>query len=263
MDKASRDAITMLYESSVKNHGVLYVTGPRKSGRTTVLYCILQGYDAETRKLVTIENPVTSSLPITTQIQVGQNGINTQSEALKLAMMLDSDVIYIDSAEDNKIVDEIGYAAIGGKTLFTTFLACDASSAAVKLLQSGADPVVLASSLCGIANQRLIRTLCPHCKKPDTMPPEILELVNDGDKKKPIYKACGCEACHNTGYAGKTLVVEYMPATAKFRQMFRANMKYDNFKSYAKEAGIKSVEEQALDLLLKGEVSADEFMRLF
>ncbi len=263
MSETSKNAIKQLFISSVKNHGVLYVTGPRESGRTTTLYCVLQGYEAETHKLVTIENPVALSMPFTTQIQIGQNGINSQNEALQLAMMIDSDVIYIDSVEDNRVIDEIGYAAIGGKTVFTTFLACDAASAAVKLLGTGADSVVMASSLCGIANQRLIKTLCPKCKQAAQIPPELAELLSDNDKSKQIFKAVGCEACGNTGYSGKTLIVEYMPATAKLRQMFRDNKTYADFRNYTKEHGIKTVEEQALDLVLKGEVSADEFMRLF
>lgn len=263
MSEDSKNAIKQLFVSSMKNHGVLYVTGPRESGRTTTLYCVLQGYDSETHKLVTIENPVALSMPLTTQIQVGQNGIKTQNEALQLAMMIDSDVIYLDSVGDNRIIDEIGYAAIGGKTVFTTFLACDAPSAAVKLLSTGADPIVMASSLCGIANQRLVKTLCPKCKKAAAIPPELLELVSDEDKEKQIFKPVGCEACGNTGYAGKTLIVEYLPATAKLREMFREKSTYSDFRTYCKEQGIKNTEEQALELVLKGEVSADEFMRLF
>lgn len=263
MNDESREAIKNLFVSTEKNHGVLYVTGPRESGRTTTLYCVISAYSAESKKLVTIENPVVASLPLITQIQVGNNGVKTQLEALQLALMLDADLIYIDQVNGKDIIEQIGFAAIGGKTVLTSFLAYDVASSIVKLIETGVDPVILASSLCGFANQRLIRVLCPHCKSPDVIPSELHELIDESNVDRQIFKAVGCDSCNNTGYSGKTLIVEYLPATAKLRQMVIDRKTYREFFDFARSQGVKTLEEISLDMMLNGDISADEFMRLF
>ncbi len=263
LGRSGKAAIEELVNAARTTHGVLYVTGPRESGRTTTQYCVISSYDTETRKLVTIESPVVAALPKTTQIQIGSGGIEDAMSGLKLALMLDADVIYLDDLSGRELTHEVTFAALGGKTVLTSFLAYDASSSIVKLMETGVDPVLLASSMCGVVSQRLVRVLCPKCRQPAEIPAEILELVNDEDKNKEIFKAKGCEGCNNTGYTGKTLVTEFLPATATLRQMIINRQTYNDFKSLARKQNISSLEDKTLEMMLNGETSADEFMRLF
>ncbi len=244
-------------------HGVLYVTGPRESGRTTTQYCLLSSYNADERKIVTVEEPVVATLPRTTQIQVGAGGVADHLSGLKLALLLDADVIYVDHVEKVELAEEIGFAGLGGKTLLTSYLAHDAASAIVKLIQTDVDPVVIASSLCGFVCQRLIRKICPNCREQVAMPAELKERTEIADHEKTIYQAKGCEGCNNTGYSGRSLIIEFIPDSPTLRQMIINKQNYQDFNNYARKQGIKNLEEQALALLLAGETSLEEFMRLF
>lgn len=263
LGRNGKTAIEELLNAARTTHGVLYVTGPRESGRTTTQYCIISGYDAEAKKLVTIENPVVAALPRTTQIQIGTGGIEDATAGLRLALMLDADVIYLDHLNSRNLTEEAAFAGLGGKTVLTSFLAYDAPSSIVKLIETGVDPVILASSMCGVVCQRLVRVLCPSCKQPAEIPTEIHELLDESDQAKSIFKPKGCEGCNNTGYTGRTLVTEFIPATATLRQMIINRQTYQDFHSLARKQGIKSLEEKTLEMMLNGETSADEFMRLF
>lgn len=263
MGRTGKLAIDELFKVALATHGVLYVTGPRESGRTTTQYCILNSYDSEARKLVTIENPVMASMPRTTQIQIGSGGINDGLAGLKLALMLDADVIYLDHLDSRELAEEAAFAGLGGKTVITSFLSYDVSSSIVKLMATGADPVVLASSLCGFVCQRLIRVLCSKCRQQGNLPEAMHELVEETDKSKVVFNAKGCDACNNTGYSGRTLITEFLPASPTLRQMIINRQTYQDFNSFARKQGVKSLEEKALEMVLNGETTADEFMRLF
>ncbi len=263
LGRGGKSAIDELINAVKTAHGVLYVTGPRESGRTTTQYCIISSYEADTRKLVTIESPVVAALPKTTQIQVGSGGIDDSLSALKLALLLDADVIYLDNLSETRLIEEVAFAALGGKTVLTSFLAYDASNSIIKLLETGVDPVLIASSMCGVASQRLVRYLCPKCKQPADIPAEVAELLPESERSKQIYSPQGCDGCNSTGYAGRTLVTEFIPANATLRQMIINRQTYHDFKSFARKQGIRSIEEKTLEMMLGGETSADEFMRLF
>ena len=259
----SKEAIENILRTVQTTHGVLYVSSPRESGRTTTQYCLISSYDSEKHKLVTVEDPVVSSLPNITQLQIGTGDIIKSVDGLRLSLMLDADVIYVDKTDNRELLEEMCYAALGGKTVLTGVLAYDAASSIIKLLATGVDPVIMASSLCGFVNQRLVRMLCPKCKKEAEIPEEIKELIPEQQQNTVIYKACGCSECNQTGYIGKALVTEFIPATARLRQMIINKESYLDFSNFARKQGIKSIEQETLDLVLKGVTTADEFMRLF
>ncbi len=244
------------------NHGILYITGPRESGRTTTHYYVLSSFDVEKKKIVTVEEPVQANLPQITQIQIGQNGIGTIKEGLELALLLDPDVVYIDHPGDQPIAEELAFAGLGGKTILTSFMAYDAPSSVVRLLEKVADPVVIASSLCGFLSQRLIRTLCPQCRKPGTLPPEIAERMHLTTEPS-VFEAVGCDACHQTGYAGRTLVTEFLPTSPTLRRMMIGRQSYQEFYQFARKQEIPTLEDRTLALIASGETSVDEFLRLF
>jgi type II secretory ATPase GspE/PulE/Tfp pilus assembly ATPase PilB-like protein len=105
--------------------------------------------------------------------------------------------------------------------------------------------------------------LCPDCKKEVAIPEEIKELIPEEQQNNIVYEACGCEKCKQTGYIGKALVTEFIPATSRLRQMIINKQSYIDFSNFARKQGIKSIEQETLDLVLKGVTTADEFMRLF
>ena len=263
ISRSGKESIETVLRAVQTTHGILYVSGPRESGRTTTQYCIISSYDPEKHKLVTIEDPVVSSLPNITQLQIGSGDIIQPVDGLRLSLMLDADVIYVDKTDNKELLEEMCYAALGGKTILTGVLAYDASSSIIKLLDTGVDPVIMASSLCGFVNQRLVRMLCPNCKKEAEIPEEIKELIPEEQLNTKVYQACGCESCNHTGYVGRVLVTEFIPATARLRQMIINKMSYLDFSNFARKQGIKSIEQETLDLVLKGVTTADEFMRLF
>jgi type II secretory ATPase GspE/PulE/Tfp pilus assembly ATPase PilB-like protein len=246
------------------NHGVLYVTGPRESGRTTSEYFLLSTYDVERKKIVTVEDPVQCTLPRITQIQIGQNGVGTIRDGFDLALLLDPDVIYLDHLGEQKhLIEEIGFAALGGKTILTSFMAFDCSSSVVRLLELARDPVVIAKSLAGFLSQRLIRTLCPKCKAPAELPDDLLQRMPENETSPQVFAAVGCDGCQMTGYVARTLLAEFMPTSPGFCQMIIDRQGYQDFHQFARKQNIPTLEEQALILVARGETSADEFYRLF
>ncbi|MBF0501675.1 MAG: Flp pilus assembly complex ATPase component TadA [Candidatus Riflebacteria bacterium] len=245
------------------NHGILYVTGPHESGRTTTQYFILNSYDVESVKIVTVEDPVQISHPRMTQIQLGQNGINTVVDGLELALKLDADLIYLDHLSEGRVAEIVAFAGLGGKTVLTSFMAHDAASSVVRLLELVRDPVVVAISLCGFLSQRLVRTLCSHCRVAVEPDPEVMERLR-AISETPIFNgAVGCESCHGTGYVGRTLISEFIPTSPTLRQMMINRQSYQEFSQFARKEGIPTLEDQALMLVAVGETTYDEFLRLF
>jgi type IV pilus assembly protein PilB len=264
LGKSARAFFDTLVKFVHHNHGVLYVTGPRESGRTTSQYFLLSAFDVEKRKIVTVEDPVQCSLPKVTQIQVGQSGIGSMREGLDLALLLDPDVIYLDQLNDRDMVEEIAFAGLGGKTVTTSYMAYDAPSSIIRLLEMSTDPVVVASSLCGFLSQRLIRTLCTQCRKEQPLPQELLDRVGTGGPaERKGFQAVGCEICQFTGYGGRTLVTEFVPTSQTLRQMMINRQSYQEFYQFARKQEIPTLEDRTMELVLNGDTSADEFFRLF
>lgn len=261
--KACIEAIARRLHS---NHGVLYVTGPHESGRTTTSYCIISSYDAEKSKIVTIENPVSVNLPGTTQLQIGNTGIKNALEGLKLSFLLDADLVYLDCLDEPELSEEVGFAGLGGKSVICSFLAHDAASSIVKLIKMSEDRVVIASSSCGFLCQRLVRILCKRCRQQDEISvqiKEVMETYSDLPDKPEVFTASGCEGCNHTGYSTKALITEFIPDSHALRKMIMNGQSYQDFVSFARKQGIKSLEQKTLELVLSGETSSDEYLRLF
>lgn len=261
-----RKSIEKVARTLHTTHGVLYISGAHESGKTTTSYAILSTYEASSNKVVTVESPVIVTLPRTTQIQIGSPSVKNELEGLKLAFLLDADVVYVDNVTTPKLLNEIAFAGLGGKTIITSVLAFDVASTIVSLIKLSDNLVVFASSVCGFLCQRLIRVLCRNCSQvtetPEALKP-YLEKYSDIPEFPKVYKAVGCESCNKTGYSDKTLISEFLPDSPELRQMIISESTYQDFYSFARKQGIKSLEERALELLLAGETSIEEFLRLF
>jgi type IV pilus assembly protein PilB len=244
-------------------HGVLYITGPRESGRSVTAYYLLSAYDFEKTKIVTVEDPVQTNFPRLTQIQVGQAGVGSLNEGFHLALQLDPDVVFIDCAVGLPNFEDLGFAGLGGRTILSTFTAHDAVSSLVKVLSQVEDPLITANSLCGVLSQRLIRVLCPECREACDATAEELSRLHLTEEKKTLYKAKGCDKCQNSGYVGKNLIAEFIPVSSVLKQMMNNRQKYQEIYHFARKLGIPSLEESAIKMVIDGETSYDELQRLF
>lgn len=263
LNKYSKQALENIKNFLKTNHGVLYVTGPRESGRTTTSYYLLMGYDTDAKKVITIENPVQAFVPNITQIQIGQSGVKSYKEALDLALLLDPDIIYVDFVYNEDILNDIAFAALGGKSIITSFMAYDAPSSIVKLLQLSTDPVIIANSLCGFLSQRLIRVLCNECKSPIELPPEIGDRMTKLGLEPKAMKPNGCDKCLKTGYIGRTIITEFLPVSTQLKHVIINSKSYQEFYQFARKNNIPTLEENCLELVSNGITSLDEYYRLF
>ncbi|MBF0407186.1 MAG: Flp pilus assembly complex ATPase component TadA [Candidatus Riflebacteria bacterium] len=245
------------------NHGVLYISGPRESGRTTMSYYLLNSYDIEKYKIVTIEDPVHVSFPGMTQIQIGKNSVMSMRQGLDVALRLDADLIYVDYLDDSKTALDIAFASLGGKTVLTSFLAHDVSSSVCKLYDLSEDMVVTATSLCGFLSMRLVRKLCPVCRKPADCDPALIDRMRPFNDSPQPYSPQGCEGCQGTGYSGRKMLFEFLPNSAVLRQMMIQKQNYQAISQFARKNDVESLEDQTLALVAKGETSIDEFQRYF
>lgn len=244
-----------------QNQGVLFVSGPHESGRTLSSYFLLNSFDLERNKAITVENPILSNLSHVTQIQMGTNGVHSFSEAFKLALNLDGDIIFVDSPDDTSIFNDICYSGLGGKTLITTVVAHDAASTILHAKGCVSDPLVLANSSSGFLSQRLIRILCAECRKPFTPSEAQMEMLKE--ESGNFFQPHGCDTCLHTGYSGKRLVVEFVPISAPLRQMIINNQSYQEIYHFLRKQDIPSFHESVSKMVCAGDSSFDELNRLY
>ncbi|NLM16339.1 MAG: Flp pilus assembly complex ATPase component TadA [Candidatus Riflebacteria bacterium] len=262
MDPSSREAIDLLGESLLANSGVLYLSGPGESGKTVTQHILLKKFDVTASKIVTIEKNIESIVPMVTQLKVGTDGFSETHDAVKLAVKLDADVIMLDCEDNADSCELLAYSAAGGKTVVISLSAVDACDSVIRLLEV-VDPRLLASSLCGFAHQRLVRTLCPACKKPVEFPDELKKYLPEHYWEHKLYEPTGCPQCNSTGNLRKKMLLEYYPINSELTELIIESPDYSKLKEYGARQGIRSCEEQALQLLLDGEIAPKEFMRQF
>jgi type IV pilus assembly protein PilB len=249
-----------------RNPGVLYISGPRESGRTFSGYYLTGSYDLNRYQAITVEYPVQANLAHITQIQVGSNGLKSSSEAFRLALQLDGDVILLDAPDDLGIYEDLAYAGLGGKTMLKTMTAHDAASTLQRVLSAFPDPLVIAHSCSGILSQRLVRVLCADCKKPYTPTEDecqSLKGLEGVGGQGTWFQPQGCEKCLGTGYSGRTLVGEFVPSGSGLAQMIINKQSYQELYHFFRKQGIPSLLERVSQLIQRGETGFDEIHRLF
>src|SRR5581483_3648007 len=188
-----------------KTYGIVLITGPTGSGKTTTLYSALQALNTGTRNITTIEDPVEYEIPGITQIQMHADIGLTFANALRSILRQDPDIILVGEIRDLETVEIAIRASLTGHLVFATIHTNDAPSAVTRLYEMGVEPYLISSSLRAVMGQRLIRTLCPRCKKaapPSEEDLKAFELVKM--KVTRVYKPVGCLDCFQTGYRGRT-----------------------------------------------------------
>lgn len=242
-------------------HGIIYITGPTGSGKTTTLYMILQELAKRQVNISTIEDPVERNLARINQMQVNVQAGLTFETGLRALMRQDPDIIMVGETRDAETASISVRAAITGHLVLSTLHTNDAISTVVRLEDMGIEPYLLANSVVGAVAQRLVRTICPHCKEEVAATDLDRELL--GPDVKTVYKGKGCNQCNNTGYKGRIAVHEVVILDAHVRKMVADRADISEIKEYIREhQKFQSLKECTADLVKKGVTTIDELQRV-
>ncbi len=250
-----------LFESMLRvPHGVILVTGPTGSGKTTTLYAALGELAKPNVNVITVEDPVEKAIDGINQCQVNIKAGMTFAAALRSILRQDPDIVMIGEMRDTETADIGIRAAITGHLVLSTLHTNDAASTVVRLVDMGVAPYMVATSLIGVIAQRLIKVLCPSCKQPIMSTEEESELMGV-DQPIQIYRPVGCKECNNTGYRGRTAIHEIIHCTAKVSQIIAAGGGKEEIEEAAKNNGTKLLRDNAAELVIAGQTSIDELVR--
>ena len=251
-----------MFESMIKcPHGVMLVTGPTGSGKTTTLYAALGELAKPNVNVITVEDPVEKQIDGINQVQVNAKAGITFAAALRSILRQDPDIVMIGEMRDSETA-EIGIrAAITGHLVLSTLHTNDAASTIVRLVDMGIPPYMVASSLIGVIAQRLVKVLCPKCKTARMSTPDENKLMKL-DHSVPIYESRGCPECNNTGYKGRTAIHEIIHCSAGISTLIADNASKEELEICAKKNGTKLLRENVSELVQQGVTSIDELVRV-
>ena len=263
MDKLGMapEDLKMLERTITKPHGVIFVTGPTGSGKTTTLYACLSRLNTSDRKIITIENPIEYELKGVTQIPVAPKLGFTFMEGLRSMLRHDPDVMMVGEVRDQESADITIRMALTGHLVFSTLHTNDASGAVTRLLDMGIEPYLISSTILAFIAQRLVRTICPDCKMVD---PEPLKLNVKAHEQVPstVYKGKGCEACRMSGYRGRLGIYEVLIVSEPIRKLIMEKAPAEVIKQKMLDAGWKTMRQDGWQKVAAGKTTADEVLRV-
>jgi len=257
--------LKVLEELIQRPNGILLVTGPTGSGKTTTLYAALSRINSSDKNIVTIEDPVEYQLFGIAQIQVNPKIGLTFAHGLRSILRHDPDVVLVGEVRDPETAEIAIQAAMTGHLVFSTLHTNDAASAMTRLLDMGIEPFRIASVVRAIAAQRLVRVLCPDCKEAFSPPPEILRDTGILPARlggRVIYRAKGCPACAGTGYRGRTGIYEIMLVSEPIRHLIMRKADSATIARQALEEGMKTLREDGAEKVLAGITALEELVRV-
>jgi len=253
-----------------KPYGMILVTGPTGSGKSTTLYSILNKLNVPERSIITVEDPVEYQVEGITQVQINPEIGLTFASGLRSLLRQSPDVIMIGEIRDFETADIAIKASLTGVLVLSTLHTNDAASALTRLVDMGVEPFLIASSLMLVVAQRLCRRVCPHCKEPVNIPESVLKRVGvdlkklaKEKKREPVfYKGKGCARCDGSGYYGRMGTLETLMIDDKIRDMTLARVSSDEIKDYAVKKGMKTLRDNALEKFISGMTTLEEVLRI-
>jgi general secretion pathway protein E len=255
------------FEALIRHpHGILLVTGPTGSGKTTTLYSALSTINLPDKKIITIEDPIEYQINGVNQIHVNPQIGLTFAAGLRHIVRQDPDVIMVGEIRDLETAEIAIRAALTGHLVFSTLHTNDAPSAITRLIDMGAEDYLIASSLLGVLAQRLIRVICPACKTEVHPMPEMLDEIGfrRGDRRNGpdrFYEGSGCEKCSNTGYVGRVGIYELMPMNDDIRKLTVGKADSNQIRKKAAENGMRSLRDDGWLKVRQGVSSISEVLR--
>lgn len=248
-----------------KSHGIILVTGPTGSGKTTTLYAMLSQINSTDLKIITVEDPVEYQLSGINQIQVNPKIDLTFASALRSILRQDPDVVMVGEIRDRETAEIAIQASLTGHLVISTLHTNDSASSIARLIDMGVEPFLVASSVIGIIAQRLARTVCRDCAvryKPTDEELKQIGVTREQLGDKMFLKAKGCPACLDTGYAGRTGLHEILLADDEIRSMIMKNVQAGLIKRRAMEKGMLTLREEGAHKIMNGETTVDEILRV-
>jgi type II secretion system protein E len=242
-------------------HGIILVTGPTGSGKTSTLYTALNEINDAVRKIITIEDPVEYQLKGVNQIQVSEKAGLTFARGLRSILRHDPDVVLIGEIRDQETAQIAVQASLTGHLVFSTLHTNDAPGALTRLVDMGVEPYLVASSLEAVLAQRLVRLLCEHCKKADRSPTaEAFKAKLGIPKEATLYHEVGCRECRNTGFFGRRAIFEWMDTDEEIRKLILNNASSDQIRDAARRGGMKTLAEDGWRIVGMGLTTVEEVL---
>lgn len=244
-------------------HGIILVTGPTGSGKTSTLYTALQEINDAVRKIITIEDPIEYQLRGINQIQVSEKAGLTFARGLRSILRHDPDVILVGEIRDHETAQIAVQASLTGHLVFSTLHTNDAPGALTRLVDMGVEPYLVASSLEAVLAQRLVRVLCSQCKQEDASPAaQALKAQLEMPPETRIFHATGCRECRQTGYHGRRAIFEWMDTDNELRRLILKSVSSDVLREAARRAGMRSLAEDGWRLVQLGVTTPEEVLRV-
>lgn len=251
------------FDDILKNpNGILLVTGPTGSGKSTTLYTALSELNKEDVNIVTVEDPVEANIDGINQVQVNVKAELTFASALRSILRQDPDIIMIGEIRDGETAQIAVQASITGHLVVSTLHTNSAAGSINRLINMGVEGYLLADSLVGIIAQRLVRRLCPYCKKPHSITDTERRIMGiRADVNPEIYEPVGCERCDNTGYSGRIGIYEIMKITPPLKELISRNASVSELKQMGMREGMHTLRQSATMLVIKGITSVHEMIK--
>ena len=259
------DILAKFKEALAQPNGILLVTGPTGSGKTTTLYTALDELNQPDVKILTVEDPVEYQMTGINQIQVKPQIDLTFASALRSIVRQDPDIIMIGEIRDLETAEIAVQAALTGHLVLSTLHTNDAPATVSRLMDMGVDDYLLTSTLVGVLAQRLVRTLCTHCREPHVLEADVareIGLPRVGASERPtIYKAMGCKECSNTGFTGRQCIAEMMPLSEPIRRLIMQKANASDLRRAALAEGMQPMYDDGLRKVLAGTTTVEEVLR--
>lgn len=250
------------FDAILKNpHGIILVTGPTGSGKSTTLYTALSSLNSEDVNIITVEDPVEANIDGINQVMVNNKADMTFANALRSILRQDPDIIMIGEIRDAETAEIAVRASITGHLVVSTLHTNSTASSIARLRDMGIESYLISDSLVGVIAQRLVRRLC-ECKKPkEASDEEKIMLGLDPSQQQTIYEPCGCKLCGNSGYRGRIGIYEIMTVTSNVRKLISRGAEPDDIKEAAQKEGMHTLKDAAALYVLDGTTSIAEMVR--
>ena len=243
--------------------GIVFVTGPTGSGKTTTLYAALNDIKSLENKVITVEDPVEYQIPLIQQIQANPKIGYGFAEALRTILRQDPDIVMIGEVRDSETLNAAIQASLTGHLVLATLHTNDAISSITRMVQMGAEPFLVADSLVGVVAQRLVRKICPHCKTKYTPTLDIINRVKKYfDEDTVFYKGAGCKYCDMTGYKDREMISEVLNIDNEISELINENKSKQEILQVAKQKGYKTLIDDAIQKVKDGTTTIEELLRV-
>ncbi len=259
----SKEGLEKYEKLILRPYGILLVTGPTGSGKTTTLYASLARINSREKNILTIEDPVEYRLPGIRQTQINSKVNLTFATALRSFLRQDPDVMMVGEIRDRETVEMAIQAALTGHLVFSTLHTNDSASAITRLIDMGVEPFLLTSAVIGIMAQRLVRTICPDCKEEYAPSAETLKEMGSSEKASfAFYRGKGCRKCMQTGYHGRISILELLVPDEKIKDLTMTKASSGEIRKQARSQGMIALKEDGLLKVKQGITTVEEVLRV-